>query len=51
MKNEVLEMFRVLNQARKEDPKEFYGGIAFVLLMFGSFYAAALLDAIISGRA
>jgi hypothetical protein len=50
MKNEVLEMFRVLNEARKEDPKEFYSSIAFMVLLFGGFYAAVWIDAIINGR-
>lgn len=50
MKNEIKEMFQVLNEARKEDPKEFYGSIAFVVLLFGGFYATIWLHAIITGQ-
>jgi hypothetical protein len=36
----MKEMFSTLNQARKETPSEFYGGIAFMTILFVSFYVA-----------
>lgn len=47
---DLKEMITVLNDCRKEDPKEFYGGLAFMVLLFGGFYAAVWIEAIISGR-
>jgi hypothetical protein len=52
MKNEVtlIGMLKELNEVRKQDPKEFYGSIAFVVLLFGGFYVAIWAEAILSGR-
>jgi hypothetical protein len=47
---EVKEMFTTLNEFRKEDPKEFYGSIAFMVFMFGFFYVSMWFGAIIEGR-
>jgi len=47
----MKEMFQVLNQHRKEDPKDFYLGILFVIFLFASFYGMMWLAAIIEGRA
>jgi hypothetical protein len=47
---EVKEMFTTLNEFRKEDPKEFYGSIAFMVFMFGFFYVSMWVGAIIEGR-
>ena len=38
--NTMKAMFSTLNQARKENPSEFYGGIAFMTILFVSFYVA-----------
>ena len=47
---EVKEMFTTLNEFRKEDPKEFYGSIAFVIFIFSCFYVSMWVGAIIEGR-
>ena len=47
---DLKEMFVTLNEFRKEDPKEFYASIAFLIMLFGGFWAAMWLEAICSGR-
>lgn len=47
---DLKEMFTVLNDCRKEDPKEFYGGLLFMIVLFGGFYATMWLAAICEGR-
>lgn len=46
---DLKEMFTVLNDCRKEDPKEFYGGIATIVLIFGGFYVTMWVAAILQG--
>lgn len=36
----MKEMFTTLNQARKENPKEFYGSFVFLIGLFTTFYFA-----------
>ena len=43
---EVKKMFTTLNEFRKEEPKEFYGSIAFMVF----FYVSMWVGAIIEGR-
>jgi hypothetical protein len=46
---ELKEMVVVLNECRKEDPKEFYGSIATIVLLFGGFYVTMWVAAILQG--
>jgi hypothetical protein len=50
MKQDIKEMFTSLNEFRKEDPKEFYGSVAVVIVGFTFFYFALWFGAIIEGR-
>jgi hypothetical protein len=50
MKQDIKEMFTSLNEFRKEDPKEFYSSIALMVFVFGFFYVALWVGAIIEGR-
>jgi len=34
----MREMFETLNEARKENPSEFYGSFAVLIALFGLFY-------------
>ena len=43
-------MIRTLNEARKQDPKEFWGSIAVVVAIFGMLYCGQRLIAILEGR-
>jgi hypothetical protein len=47
---DIKEMFITLNDFRKEDPKEFYGSVAFMIFMFAFLYASLWFAAIIEGR-
>jgi hypothetical protein len=47
---DLKEMITVLNDCRKEDPKEFYGGIAAMIVLFGGFYVVMWVAAICEGR-
>jgi hypothetical protein len=47
---EFKQMFVELNECRKQDPKEFYGSIAAVVMIFGGFYVTMWLAAILEGR-
>ena len=48
---DLRQMFSEMNEYRKENPKDFYGSIVFVVMMFGGFYAAMWIAAICEGRA
>jgi len=43
-------MIKELHKLLKEDPKEFFGSIAILILIFGLCYCLLWVDAIISGR-
>jgi hypothetical protein len=47
---EFKQMVVKLNDLRKRDPKEFYGSIAAVIIIFGVFYVTMWLTAILEGR-
>jgi hypothetical protein len=42
-------MFKVLYQMVKEDPKEFWGSLIFLVALFGGFWATLWLAAICQG--
>ena len=46
----MKQMIRTLNEARKEDPKEFWGSIAVVVTIFGMMYGGLWAIAILEGR-
>jgi hypothetical protein len=46
----MKEMLRTLNEARREDPKEFWGGIVAMIAIFGSLYVGLWVIAILEGR-
>jgi hypothetical protein len=46
----MKKMIRTLNEARKEDPKEFWGSIAVVVTIFGMMYSGLWVIAILQGR-
>ena len=46
----MKEMLRMLNEARKEDPKEFWGIIALMLAISGYIYGSMWLIAILEGN-
>jgi hypothetical protein len=50
MKKDIKEMFVSLNEFRKQDPKEFYGSIAFMVALFGFLYFGLWFAAIVEGR-
>jgi hypothetical protein len=43
-------MFKVLYQTAKEDPKEFWGSLVFLVGLFVMFWATLWLEAICQGR-
>ena len=43
-------MIQTLNEARKEDPKEFWGGIVAMIAIFGMLYGGLWVIAILEGR-
>ncbi len=47
MKKDIIELWSAI----KEDPKDFAANVLMVVLLFGTFYCAIWVDAIISGRA
>lgn len=46
----MKQMIRTLNEARKEDPKEFWGSIAAVVTIFGMMYGGLWAIAILEGK-
>jgi hypothetical protein len=48
---EFKQMFIELNEYRKQDPKEFYGGIATMVIFFGGLCVTMWIAAICEGRA
>jgi hypothetical protein len=46
----MKQMIRTLNEARKEDPKEFWGGIVAMITIFGMMYIGLWTIAILQGR-
>lgn len=46
----MKQMIRTLNEARKEDPKEFWGGIVVMISIFGMMYVGLWAIAILQGR-
>jgi len=46
----MKQMNRTLNEARKQDPKEFWGSIAAIIAIFGMLYCGQRLIAILEGR-
>jgi len=46
----MKQMIQTLNEARKEDPKEFWGSIAVVVAIFGMLYSGLWVIAILEGR-
>jgi hypothetical protein len=45
----MKKMIRTLNEARKEDPKEFWGSIVVVIVIFGMMYVGLWTIAILQG--
>ena len=45
----MKQMIRTLNEARKEDPKEFWGSIVVVIAIFGMMYVGLWAIAILQG--
>jgi ribosomal protein S15P/S13E len=45
----MKEMFQTLNQHRKENPKDFYASIGFIVLFSVIFYKASCLVAVVEG--
>lgn len=46
----MKKMIRTLNEARKEDPKEFWGSIVAMITIFGMMYVGLWAIAILQGR-